>query len=59
VALPVRAGERLGEVRVYDGARLVARSLLVADRSVAQPSAVGKIRWYAGRAVRHLVGFVT
>ncbi len=59
VALPVRAGERLGEVRVYDGERLVAVSALVADRAVARPGLVGKIEWYARRTVHHLVGLVS
>lgn len=59
VALPIRAGERLGVVRVYDGERLVAVSALVADRAVARPGLVGKIRWYARRTVHHLVGLVS
>jgi serine-type D-Ala-D-Ala carboxypeptidase (penicillin-binding protein 5/6) len=59
VALPVRAGQRLGEVRVLDGRRLVARSPLVAARTVAEPGALSKVRWYATRTVQHLVGFVT
>lgn len=58
VALPVRAGQRLGEVRVYDGARVVASAPLVADRTVELPGAGEKLRWYAGRSVHHLVGLV-
>ncbi len=50
VELPVRKGQKLGEVRVYDGRRLVARSPLVAGRSVERPSAFGRGRWYAQRA---------
>jgi hypothetical protein len=59
VALPVAAGQRLGEVRVYDGARLVASSPLIAARAVAEPGASGKMRWYARRTVHHLVGFAS
>jgi len=59
VALPVRAGQALGEVRVYDGSRLVAVSSLVAARAVAEPGSSGKIAWYARRTVHHLVGFVS
>jgi D-alanyl-D-alanine carboxypeptidase (penicillin-binding protein 5/6) len=50
VELPVRKGQRLGEVRVYDGSRLVASSPLVAARSVESPGAFARARWYAGRA---------
>lgn len=59
VALPVRVGQPLGEVRVYDGRRLVAVSSLVAARSVAEPGSSGKIAWYTRRTVHHLVGFVS
>lgn len=59
VTLPVRAGARLGEVRVYDGSRLVAFSPLVAARAVAEPGASGKMAWYARRTVHHLAGFVS
>lgn len=59
VALPIAAGQRLGEVRVYDGARLVASSPLIAARAVAEPGPSGKMRWYARRTVHHLVGFAS
>lgn len=59
VPLPVRAGQRLGEVRVYDGDRLVAAAPLVAARAVAEPGAFGKMAWYARRTLHHLVGFVS
>lgn len=57
--LPVRAGRQVGEVRVYDGRRLVARAPLVIGRSVTRPGSIGKIGWYVRRTVHHLVGFVT
>ena len=57
VSLPVREGQRLGEVHVYDRGRLVASSPLVASRSVAQPGTAGKVGWYAKRTLHHLGGF--
>ena len=51
VDLPVRKGQRLGEVRVYDGARLVASSPLVAARTVARPGALDRAGWYATKAL--------
>ena len=59
LALPVRRGALLGEVRVYDGDRLVARAPLVAARSVAEPGLLGKARFVAGRMTHNLVGLVS
>jgi D-alanyl-D-alanine carboxypeptidase (penicillin-binding protein 5/6) len=58
-ALPVRRGQRLGEVRVYNGERLVARASLVAARDVGEPGALGKARFFAHRTWHHLTGFVS
>ncbi len=58
VSLPVRAGQRLGEVVVRDGGRVVARSPLVAARSVANPGWLDRARFVATRTVDHLVGLV-
>ena len=58
-ALPVRRGQRLGEVRVYDGERLVARAPLVAARDVGEPGALGKAAFFARRTWHHLTGFVS
>jgi hypothetical protein len=52
--LPVRAGDRFGEVRVYSGRRLVARRALVAARSVSRPGLAGRFGFYAGRTVKHI-----
>jgi D-alanyl-D-alanine carboxypeptidase (penicillin-binding protein 5/6) len=57
VSLPVVKGQKLGEVRVYDGSRVVARSPLVASRSVDRPGTAGKVGWYARRTLHHLGGF--
>jgi hypothetical protein len=59
VELPVRKGEKLGEVRVYDRGRLIARSPLVAARSVGGPNAVARAGWYAGQAAHNMWSWVT
>jgi len=58
VTLPVRRGERLGEVRIFERGRLVARRPLLAARSVARPGALGRARWYATRTLHHLAALV-
>ena len=57
VSLPVRRGEALGRVEVWQGRTLLGSRPLVAGRSVAKPSAFGRLGWYAGRTVHHLLGF--
>ena len=57
VALPVERGDRLGEVRVYERGRLVARRPLVADRSVSEPNLLRRAGWYVSETVENLVGF--
>ncbi|MEO8290156.1 MAG: D-alanyl-D-alanine carboxypeptidase family protein [Gaiellaceae bacterium] len=49
--LPVRRGQRVGEIRVYDGDEMVARRALVATVAVDDPSVQRRARWYAGRAL--------
>ena len=53
-SLPVSRGERLGEIRVYQGRRLLARKALVAGRTVKRPGAVGRAGFYTGRTVHHI-----
>ena len=59
VELPVRKGERLGRVDVYDGTRLVASSRLVAAETVSEPGSLGKAWWYARQTASNLWGLVT
>jgi len=59
VSLPVRAGQRLGTLVVTDGARVVARSPLVAARAEPKPTLAQQARWVAGRAVDRLKGLVS
>jgi D-alanyl-D-alanine carboxypeptidase (penicillin-binding protein 5/6) len=57
-ALPVHQGQPLGEIRVYQGPRLLARDALVAERTVARPGVFGRARYYAGRTVHHMWGWL-
>ena len=54
LGLPVERGQRVGEVRVYSGRRLIARQPLIASRSVAKPSFGGRLSFYAGRTFSHI-----
>jgi D-alanyl-D-alanine carboxypeptidase (penicillin-binding protein 5/6) len=58
-ALPVRKGQRLGEVRVFEGGRRIATVPLVAARAVAEPGLADTTWWTTRRAVHHLFGFVS
>jgi D-alanyl-D-alanine carboxypeptidase (penicillin-binding protein 5/6) len=53
VELPVRKGQRLGEVRVYAGGKLLGRRALVAAETIERPSRAGLARWYAGETFRN------
>jgi serine-type D-Ala-D-Ala carboxypeptidase (penicillin-binding protein 5/6) len=59
VSLPVRKGQRLGVVRVYERGRLLGERPLVAAESVSAPGLGGKLSWYAKRTVAHAWGLVT
>jgi D-alanyl-D-alanine carboxypeptidase (penicillin-binding protein 5/6) len=52
--LPVDRGQRVGEVRIYSGRRLVARQPLIAERSVARPGLASRAGFYAGRTLTHV-----
>jgi len=58
-SLPVEQGDRLGEVAVYQHGRLLARSPLVAARSVSRPGVVSRVGWYARKTVENIWGWVT
>ena len=51
VELPVDRGERLGEIVVLAGGRVLARRPLVAARPVGEPSFGARASWYAGRTL--------
>src|SRR5262249_2029269 len=52
--LPVARMQRVGEVRVYSGKRLVARRALVAQRSVSRPGFGGRVGFYVSRTFHHI-----
>ncbi|HWG56954.1 MAG TPA: D-alanyl-D-alanine carboxypeptidase family protein [Gaiellaceae bacterium] len=56
VALPVRKGQRLGEVRILDGGRVIASSPLVAAAGVERPGRLQRVGFYARRTLHHLGG---
>ncbi len=51
VAGPVEAGASLGEVRVEQKGRIIARVPLVAARKVEEPGLGHKLSWYSGRTL--------
>jgi D-alanyl-D-alanine carboxypeptidase (penicillin-binding protein 5/6) len=57
--LPVLRGQRFGELRVYQGRRIVGRTALVAERSVPRPGALGRVGFYATRTISHMWGWVS
>jgi serine-type D-Ala-D-Ala carboxypeptidase (penicillin-binding protein 5/6) len=59
VVLPVRRGERLGRVEVWDGDRLLATSNLVAATDISEPGSFGKAGWLARRTTSNLWGLVS
>ena len=59
VSLPVERGRPLGEVRVYAGAKLIAREPLVAARSISRPGVFGRAAFYAKRTAHHFWAFLS
>jgi D-alanyl-D-alanine carboxypeptidase (penicillin-binding protein 5/6) len=59
VALPVRKGQAFGEVQVFAGRRLVARSPLVAREAISRPGFPGKVAWYGKRVAGNIAGWFT
>jgi serine-type D-Ala-D-Ala carboxypeptidase (penicillin-binding protein 5/6) len=59
VELPVKKGQALGEVRVYDRGRLVGRSPLVAARSIDEPSVADRVAWHVGEAAHDVWGLLS
>jgi D-alanyl-D-alanine carboxypeptidase (penicillin-binding protein 5/6) len=59
VALPVRAGQRLGTVEVWKGDTLLASSPLLAAEEIAEPGLLAKASWYARTTLGNLWGLVS
>jgi D-alanyl-D-alanine carboxypeptidase len=55
--LPVKRGDMLGELRVYERGRLIGRSPLVSAEDRAAPGTVDRVKWYAGRTLSHVGGW--
>jgi hypothetical protein len=47
----------LGELLIYERKRLVGRTELVAGEDREEPSAVERVKWYAGRSLSHIGGW--
>jgi D-alanyl-D-alanine carboxypeptidase (penicillin-binding protein 5/6) len=56
LSLPVARGQNEGRIEVWAGKTLLGTRPLVAGRTVAEPGAGGKLRWYATRTMHHLTG---
>jgi serine-type D-Ala-D-Ala carboxypeptidase (penicillin-binding protein 5/6) len=54
VSLPVHRGAVLGQIEVWDGARLLGRRPLVASHTINKPGLGSRLGWYAGRTLHHL-----
>ncbi|MGH2921794.1 MAG: D-alanyl-D-alanine carboxypeptidase family protein [Gaiellaceae bacterium] len=59
VELPVQKSDPLGEVRVFDDGRMVARAPLVASRSVTSPGPLQRARWYSGETARNVWSWIS
>lgn len=57
-SLPVRRGQRLGEVRVYAAGALLGKRELVAAAAVTKPGLAGRVGWYAERTAGKLLEVV-
>jgi D-alanyl-D-alanine carboxypeptidase len=54
ISLPVRKGAKLGEVRVFDRGKPIARAPLLASRTIEEPGTIARAEWYAGRTVHRV-----
>jgi D-alanyl-D-alanine carboxypeptidase (penicillin-binding protein 5/6) len=59
VGVPVRKGQHLGRVEVWNGNRLLASSRLVAAADVSEPGVAGKGAWFVRRTAGNLWGLVS
>jgi D-alanyl-D-alanine carboxypeptidase (penicillin-binding protein 5/6) len=59
VELPVRRGQQLGWLGVYDRGRLVATRPLVAARTIERPGLGRRLAWYAERTLHELSSIFT
>jgi serine-type D-Ala-D-Ala carboxypeptidase (penicillin-binding protein 5/6) len=59
VDLPVRRGDALGRLRVYERGRLIGRTALVAAEDRDAPSVAERVKWFGGRTFHHIGGWFT
>jgi D-alanyl-D-alanine carboxypeptidase (penicillin-binding protein 5/6) len=59
VELPVRKGQRLGEVRVYERGRLIGRRSLVAAAAAERPGLFGRAGWYVKETFSNMRSWLT
>jgi hypothetical protein len=57
VSLPVRRGQQLGRIELWEGKRLLGSRPLVASRTITRPGLGGRVAFYAGRTLHHVLGF--
>ena len=55
--LPVREGQVVGDLRIYDRKRLLGRTPLVAAEARDDPGFLDRTGWYAGRTLDHIGGW--
>jgi D-alanyl-D-alanine carboxypeptidase len=59
VSMPVRAGQRLGTIRVFEGKRLIATRPLVAAHAVSRPGVAARVGFYARHTAQHIWSWVS
>jgi serine-type D-Ala-D-Ala carboxypeptidase (penicillin-binding protein 5/6) len=59
VALPVKQGQRLGRVEIWERDTLIASSDLVAAATVTEPGLLGKALWFARATADNLWGLLS
>ena len=58
VSLPVVRGEHLGRIELWEQGKLLGARPLLASRTIRRPGFGGRLRWYSGRTVHHLLGLL-
>jgi D-alanyl-D-alanine carboxypeptidase (penicillin-binding protein 5/6) len=52
--LPIRRGDELGQLRIYERGKLIARTPLVAAEDRDAPGTVDRVKWVAGRTAARI-----
>jgi D-alanyl-D-alanine carboxypeptidase len=56
--LPIRRGDALGQLRIYDRGKLIARTPLVAGEDRDAPGTVDRVKWLASRTASRIGGWL-